>query len=67
MKQDNAFITGYNYLSINKNYLNTTSDVTVTVNNKVYDIEALKNNITYSDNRNFYRWDVPSYNRCLAV
>lgn len=60
----NSFFTNFGYLSINKNYLDTTEAETIEVEGVYFNVYALKNNITYIDNRYYYRWKRADYNRC---
>lgn len=61
----NAYITKYGYLSIDKFYLNNTKDNYIQLGNVSYNIDKLKMNISYSDNKNFYRWKSSDYNKCI--
>jgi len=61
----NAFITDFGYLSIQKEYLDNTDDTEIIVQSTVYDIQCLRNNITYFDNRDYYRWRRSDYRCCI--
>lgn len=61
------YITEYNYLSISKEYLDNTSDINIRVGVYLFNIDKLRNNITYRDNMEFYRWKFSSYNRCKCM
>jgi hypothetical protein len=54
--EEQYFMTAAGYLSINKNYLNSTSNRCILVNGVDYSLDVLRKNITYTDNRNFFRW-----------
>lgn len=64
MKSKN-FITSFGYLSMDSKFLDTTTQRTVYIGGYSFNVDILRETITYRDNPGIYRWKPSDFKKAI--